>query len=126
MAVAGAPDVLRALAQRYRVGIVSSRSADDAAAFLAQFGLADPVGAVITRENTKRLKPHPAPIRLAAEKLGVPVEQCVMVGDTNVDVRAAKIAGALAVAVLCGFGERGDFGEADLILGSTSELAAWL
>lgn len=126
VAVAGAPDVLRALAQRYRVGIVSSRSADDAAAFLAQFGLADPVGAVITRENTKRLKPHPAPIRLAAEKLGVPVEQCVMVGDTNVDVRAAKIAGALAVAVLCGFGERGDFGEADLILGSTSELAAWL
>ncbi len=126
VAVAGTPDVLRALAQHYRLGIVSSRSADDAAAYLAQFGLTDLIGVVITRDDTPRLKPHPAPIRLAAERLGVPVEQCVMVGDTNVDVRAAKIAGAVAVAVLCGFGERGDFEEADLILDSTSEIAAWL
>lgn len=126
VAVADTPDVLRSLAERYRLGIVTSRSAPDAAAYLAQFGLTSHVGAVITRDNTSRLKPHPAPIRLAAEKLGVPIGQCVMVGDTNVDVRAAKLAGALAVAVLCGFGERGDFGEADLILGSTAQLATWL
>ena len=56
------------------------------------------------------------PVAKAAEKLGVPVAQCVMVGDTEVDVRAAKAAGALAVGVLCGFGERNDFGDADLVV----------
>jgi phosphoglycolate phosphatase-like HAD superfamily hydrolase len=49
-----------------------------------------------------------------------------MVGDTGVDVRSAKAAGALAVAVLCGFGEMPDFGDADLVIDSTARLAEWL
>lgn len=125
-AVEGTPEMLRNLAQRYRLGIVTSRNAHDAVTYLTQFGLTCHVGAVITRDDTRRLKPHPAPIRMAAETLGVPVTQCVMVGDTNVDVRAAKAAGALAVGVLCGFGEREDFAEADLILDSTAQLDGWL
>lgn len=124
--VAGTPDVLRVLARRYRLGIVTSRSAQDAAAYLTQFGLTRHISIVVTRNDTRRLKPHPAPIRLAAERLGVPAAQCVMVGDTNVDVRAAKMAGALAVGVLCGFGERDDFKEADLVLDSTEQVVAWL
>ena len=50
----------------------------------------------------------------------------VAAGAAGVADLTVPRASALAVAVLCGFGERGDFGEADLILGSTSELAAWL
>jgi phosphoglycolate phosphatase-like HAD superfamily hydrolase len=49
-----------------------------------------------------------------------------MVGDTNVDVRSAKAAGALAVGVLCGFGESVDLQNADLVIGSTAELGKWL
>jgi phosphoglycolate phosphatase-like HAD superfamily hydrolase len=45
-----------------------------------------------------------------------------VVGDTGVDVRAAKAAGALAVGVLCGFGEKNDFKDADLVLASPSQL----
>jgi phosphoglycolate phosphatase-like HAD superfamily hydrolase len=58
--------------------------------------------------------------------LGIPVEQCVMVGDTGVDVRSAHAAGALAVGVLCGFGEPNDLTEADLVIDSTAELGGWL
>ena len=48
-----------------------------------------------------------------------------MVGDTVVDIHAAKRAGAQAVGVLCGFGERQELIDAgaDLILDSAAALA---
>jgi phosphoglycolate phosphatase-like HAD superfamily hydrolase len=58
--------------------------------------------------------------------LGVAPEQVALVGDTAADIQAAKAAGAVAVGVLCGFGERDDLEQADLILESTAELAEWL
>ena len=57
--------------------------------------------------------------------MGVKPEECLMIGDTTVDIRAGKSAGAQTVGVLCGFGEEPElrrFG-ADLILESTSQLA---
>lgn len=125
-AVEGTPEMLQNLAHRYRLAIVTSRNAQDTVTYLTQFGLTPYIAAVVTRDDTHRLKPHPTPLRMAAETLGVPVTQCVMVGDTNVDVRAAKAAGALAVGVLCGFGEKEDFAEADLVLDSTAQLDGWL
>jgi HAD superfamily hydrolase (TIGR01549 family) len=126
IAVAGSPDMLHALAERYRLAVVTSRSQREAAVFLAQYGLTDLFHVIVTRDNVRRLKPHPMPVRTAAEKLGVAPEQCVMVGDTGVDVRSAKAAGALVVAVLCGFGEMKDFGDADLVIDSTAQMGDWL
>ena len=65
------------------MAVVTSRSQREAAAFLAQYGLSDLFHVIITRDNVRRLKPHPMPVRTAAERLGVPPEQCVMVGDTG-------------------------------------------
>lgn len=126
VAVAGSPDALRALAQRYRLAVVTSRGRQETQAFLAQYALLDLFYAVITRDDVRRLKPHPVPVLRAAEKLGVPAAQCVMVGDTGVDVRSAKAAGALCVGVLCGFGEPNDLADADLVIGSTAQLGEWL
>jgi HAD superfamily hydrolase (TIGR01549 family) len=126
-AVAGSIDALRGLAQKgLALGIVTSRSRKDAEAYLAQYQLDGLFQTVVTRDDVKRLKPHPMPVLRAAEALGLPPSQCVMVGDTGVDVRAAKAAGALSVGVLCGFGERDDFEDADLVLGSPSQLSTWL
>jgi phosphoglycolate phosphatase len=60
--------------------------------------------------------------------LGVPAERCVMVGDTTVDVKAARRAGAWAVATLCGFGERDELEQAGahVILEHTSHLSSLL
>jgi phosphoglycolate phosphatase-like HAD superfamily hydrolase len=60
--------------------------------------------------------------------LGVPVERCAMVGDTTVDVKAARRAGAWAVAVLCGFGEREELERAGahVILEHTAQLSSLL
>jgi len=126
LAVAGSPEILRNLAERYLLGIVTSRNRQETAIFLRQYGLTDLFKAVVTRDDVGRLKPHPAPLRLAARRLGVPPAQCVLVGDTSVDVRSAKAAGALSVGVLCGFGEEGDLRNADLVIGTTGELGKWL
>ena len=51
-------------------------------------------------------------------------EACLMVGDTTVDIRAGRAAGAQTVGVLCGFGEADELRKhgADLILPFPSEL----
>ncbi len=126
-AVAGTAEALRALTGKgYRLGIVTTRSRRDAEAYLRQFALDGLFGAVVTRDDVRRLKPHPAPVREAARALGLEPAQCIVVGDTGVDVRAATAAGALAVGVLCGFGLRNDLEEANLVLDSTAQLADWL
>lgn len=124
--VSGTPEMMCRLADRYRLAIVTSRSRREAEAYLDQFGLTNHIYAVIGRDDVARLKPHPMPVQKAAQKVGVPVSQCVMVGDTGLDVDSAKAAGALAVGVLCGFGERVDLQNADLVLDSTAELEQWL
>ncbi len=126
VAVDGAPETLARLAARYPLGIVTSRSRAESTAFLAQYELTGMVSVLIARDDSPRLKPHPMPIRLAAAGLGVPPEQCVMVGDTGVDTRSAKAAGALSIGVLCGFGDPGDLNNADLVLDSTAQVSDWL
>ncbi len=44
-------------------------------------------------------KPAPGLVRRAAERLGVPPERCVVIGDVGADVEAARAAGARAVLV---------------------------
>ncbi|MGD8243913.1 MAG: HAD family hydrolase [Anaerolineae bacterium] len=124
----GAAEILAELKQRYRLVVVTTRGRDDAQAFLAQHNLGDLFQAVVTRESTRRLKPHPEPICRAARQLGIPVERCVMVGDTTMDVKSARRAGARAVAVLCGFGERRELERAGahLVLDHVSDLSAVL
>ena len=113
---------------RYRLAVVTTRGQAETKAFLDQYDLHGIFDILVTRESTWRLKPHPSPIRHAAQLLGVPVESCVMVGDTTVDVRAARRAGAWAVAVLCGFGERKELERsgAHVILEHTSHLSSLL
>jgi HAD superfamily hydrolase (TIGR01549 family) len=126
--VDGVGETLRDLSRRYHLGLVTTRSRNDASTFLAQQGLTDIVQVIAGREDTWRLKPHPSPIRFAAEKLGVPVERCLMVGDTTVDILAARSAGARSAAVLSGFGEEDELERAgaDLVLESASELREWM
>jgi len=126
--ISGVGDMLPALGERYKLAVVTTRDRRDSEAFLDQYGLRDLFEALATSESTWRLKPHPAPVRYAAKQLGVPVERCVMVGDTTVDVKSGRRAGARAVGVLCGFGEREELERAGahVILAHTPQLTSLL
>ncbi len=125
--VDGTEEALRVLRSRgYLLGVVTNRDRAEAETILQDVGLRPLVGIVLTRQDSSRMKPHPMPVRLAAEQLGVKPEQCIVVGDTGVDIRAGKSAGSLAVGVRCGFGQDGDFREADLVLDKPADLIEWL
>ncbi len=118
--------LLSDLKQHYRLGVVTTRSRSETERMLNATGIREFFDVIITRDDVRRLKPHPAPIRMAAETLGLPPSAVLMVGDTPMDVRAAKAAGALAAAVLSGFGELEELQEADIILEKPADLWRWL
>jgi phosphoglycolate phosphatase len=70
------------------------------------------------------MKPHPEPLLYAAKAMGVQPSECLMIGDTTIDVRTGLAAGAQTVGVLCGFGTENELVEAgvQMLLRTTSDL----
>ena len=126
--VPGVDEMLRQLHGRYPMAVVSARDEKGTMAFLERFDLVQYFDAIVTGLSAKHTKPYPDPVLLAADKLGVAPENCLMIGDTTVDIRAGKSAGAQTVGVLCGFGEEPELRKmgADEILGDTTELVGLL
>ena len=124
--VPGVEEMLKTIQGRYPMSVVSARDENSTMRFLTQFDLCDYFDAIVTGLSAPHTKPYPDPIFLAAQKLGVRPEECLMIGDTTVDMRAGKAAGAQTVGVLCGFGEEPELRQlgADLILKSTADLPA--
>jgi phosphoglycolate phosphatase-like HAD superfamily hydrolase len=122
--VNGVHDAICLLASRYPLAVVSARDRAGTEAFLSQFALTELFCAVATALTCQYTKPFPHPIIWAAEQMKVAPEECLMVGDTVVDIRAGKAAGAQTVGVLCGFGQEAELRKAgaDLILPHTANL----
>ena len=126
--VPGVKETLQALYGCFPLAIVSTRDAGSTRRFLDKFELSQFFQVVVTAQTTGHTKPFPDPILYAARAMRVPAEACLMVGDTRVDIRAGRKAGAQTVGVLCGFGEEDELRRqgADLILPSTADLTQLL
>ncbi len=57
---------------------------------------------IVTRDQVRHAKPDPDLFLAAAERLGLPIESCVVVGDSIWDLLAARRARALGVGLLSG------------------------
>ncbi len=122
--VHGIVEMLTRLKGHYPMAVVSARDEHGTMAFLEHFDLVKYFDVIVTGLSAEHTKPYPDPILFAAQKMNVSPENCLMVGDTTVDMRAGKSAGAQTVGVLCGFGEEPELKKmgADLILESTPML----
>jgi HAD superfamily hydrolase (TIGR01509 family) len=105
MLVPGVDELLKQLHGRYPMAVVSARDETSTMAFLQQFDLVKYFDVIVTGLSAPHTKPYPDPVLLAAKRMNVAPEDCVMIGDTTVDIRAGRAAGAQTVGVLCGFGE---------------------
>ena len=79
--------------------------------------------AYVTGEDVQRGKPEPDTFIMAAEKLSLPREDCVVVEDAVQGVAAGKAA-EMAVVAVTTTRERKELAEADLIVDSLAELKA--
>jgi HAD superfamily hydrolase (TIGR01509 family) len=122
----GARELLEAAHLKYPLTIVSVRDELSTRRFLDQFDLCSYFQQVVTNQTCEYTKPFPHPVRYAAECMGLSPENCLMVGDTTVDVLAGKAAGAQTVGLLCGFGTEKELRRAgaDVILNDLTDLLA--
>ena len=98
--IAGARQVLARLGRAHHLGLVTSGDRDRVTQQLREFRLTRLFGARVCSGDTPEKKPHPAPLRLALQKLCLKPSACVYVGDSPEDLEMAKRAGVRAIAVL--------------------------
>src|SRR2546423_7467062 len=105
-------------------GIVTNKATRFTERIVPQLGLAP--ACVVCGDSTAHLKPHPAPLLLAAELLKLQPAQCIYVGDDLRDVQAARAAGMRAAAVGFGYHSTDNEGprtwNADLVIGDPAQL----
>jgi HAD superfamily hydrolase (TIGR01509 family) len=91
--IAGVFDVVRRLAQRFRLAIVTSAEPEPFASSHARTGLLPFFEVIITRADTERAKPDPDPYLLALDRLGLTAAECLVIEDSERGLRAARAAG---------------------------------
>jgi pyrophosphatase PpaX len=102
-ACAGMEDVIvRLHKEGRRLGVVTAKRRATVELAFARVPLAHLFETVVGGDETDKHKPDPAPLLLAAERLGVDPATAAYVGDSPFDIRAAKAAGMYAVAVTWG------------------------
>lgn len=126
--MAGVREMLMTLAGFYPMSTISTGTAPRVERFLEHYGVRDNFMAVVGAQTTRRMKPHPEPLLYAAQAMGVDPCECLMIGDTTIDIRTGVAAGAQTVGVLCGFGTEDELQQAGagMILRTTSDLLAVL
>lgn len=123
------PGVVEGLARMRDAGlklaVVTNKASRFVVPHLAHAGIADYFDATIGGDDASAKKPDPAPLRLVAERLGVPVARLLMVGDSLNDAQAARAAGCPVVVVPYGYneGEPTSSIDADGIVASLIEVA---
>jgi HAD superfamily hydrolase (TIGR01509 family) len=95
----GAGDSVRALADRWPLGLASSSNREiiDLVLELADFG--DAFGVTVSSEEVERGKPAPDVYLEAAQRLGVEPGRCVAIEDSSNGLRSAHAADMAVIAV---------------------------
>jgi HAD superfamily hydrolase (TIGR01509 family) len=87
-----------------------------------KLGLEGIFDATVTGEEIPNKKPFPDEFLLAADKLGVSPEDCLVIGDTPSDIEAAKSAGMKVVAITDKEEDKNTLANADLIVEGFAEV----
>jgi 2-phosphoglycolate phosphatase len=121
----GMPELVQQLGARdIAWGIVTNKATRFTTPLVRQLGVAP--ACVVCGDSTPHLKPHPAPLLLAAQQLDLPAADCLYVGDDLRDIQAARAAGMRCVAVEYGYHGTENPGpaawNADAIISHPSEL----
>lgn len=107
------------------LAVGSSGPPENVALTLKKLGRADAFDAQVTGLDVTRGKPDPQVFQVAADRLGVPPQRCLVIEDAPAGIEAAKAARMAAVALLSTGRRRGDFDAVgpDLVVALLRELS---
>ena len=98
-------------AKGYQLAIVTNKPYDFIQPILDGLDLNGLFELLVGGDTLEKRKPDPLPLHYACEKLGVTVEQCVMVGDSKNDVLAANAANMQSIGLSYGYNYGEDINE---------------
>jgi len=120
-------ETLNKLAQKAKLALITMRHVPriDIIKQLERFGVAKYFQIVVTGMDVERQKPSPEGLLKCTEELHVREGECIVVGDSVLDIRLGKGAGAKTVAVLSGIYSLDELKneKPDMILEDLSKLA---
>lgn len=122
------PDVAHTLAALHEKGfpmaLVTNKPTPFVAPLLEALGIAPYFSVVIGGDDVKNKKPHPEPLLLVADKLGLAPNELLFVGDSRNDILAAQAAGCCSVGLTYGYnyGEAITLSEPDYVYDRFNEL----
>ncbi|MFZ1007128.1 MAG: HAD-IA family hydrolase [Candidatus Sulfotelmatobacter sp.] len=96
------PEVLQHIEEahgRIPIAVVSGSTRESVTASLITLNLLDRFDAMVCAGEYSKSKPNPEAFLLAAAKLGVPPEHCLVFEDTEMGIQAANAAGMASVKV---------------------------
>lgn len=99
----GIEEMLASLAERYPLALLSNKGEALSRTILDGLGLSRHFREILGGDSLPTRKPDPAGLHLLAERLGVPIESLLLVGDTWVDAETARVAGCPFALVEWGF-----------------------
>ena len=101
--VKGYDAVVETLEQLHKEGvklaIVSTKSQEGLARGLNALGAGNLFETIIGSDEVTHVKPHPEPVLLALEKLGVTKDEAIMIGDNSHDIEGGQNAGVRTAGV---------------------------
>jgi phosphoglycolate phosphatase len=110
-------------------GVVTNKPARLTEPLLDALKLTARAACIVSGDTIPERKPHPAPLRLAAERIGIPAQHCLYLGDALRDVQAAIAAGMLPLGARFGYLDAAEEPERWPVAGwidRPAELLPWL
>ena len=90
-------------AKGYRLAIITNKPYEFVQPILDGLALDGLFDSVLGGDSLDKRKPDPLPLRYTCEKLGVSVDECVMVGDSKNDILAAHAAKMQSIGLSYGY-----------------------
>lgn len=102
-AAPGARDLLQHMRQKgLQLAVASSARMDELKPLLQVVGASDLIEEETSASDASRSKPDPDIIQVTLQRIGLPADQVLMLGDTAYDIEAARNAGVSTIALRCG------------------------
>ena len=126
IAVDGAEEVLRRLAGRFCMGIVTSSKKEHFEIIHRRTGFLPYFDFVVGEGDYRRSKPDPEPYRIALERCGYGPDECLAIEDSERGLRAAKGAGLRCWVIPTPLTADSDFSKADRVVGDIRRIPCLL